>query len=111
MPLRAAPQAVAAAFAEADLADPASQPQEHREALMRFIGQWMESVETDSLPSAVPCYVAADPGPSWLPRVAEPGVREWAAHLHRMWAALCRQVRRGSAFCKGWLWVRIKQPE
>lgn len=92
MPLAAAPQQVAAAFEQLELPDAAAQPQEHREALERFVACWLRPAASDLLPAAL-LQLAAGPPPRWLPRVTDPEARRWAEHLYHMWGALCRQVR------------------
>lgn len=89
MPLRAAPADVAAAFAAAALPDPRADPAAHVVALRSFIDAWFDPPESD----LVAPFAAAPlppPPPSWLPRVASPSARAWAAQLHATWGTLCR---------------------
>eukprot|EP00887_Chlorella_sp_A99_P002997 scaffold9.g2997.t1 len=98
MPLRAPPEAVAAAWGAAHLPGAAEHPDEHRAALLQFVDEWMEPVDSDSRPCPVPgasAVLAGDDG--WLPLVRAPHIRDWAAHLYRTWSALCREAAPGVA--------------
>jgi hypothetical protein len=87
MPLAAPPKEVAAAFASLRLPDDEEQ---RRAVLQQFCRSWMLPVESD-LRAVLPQSAAALP-PGWLPHITDPGIRQWAEALHRMWGVLCREV-------------------
>jgi alpha,alpha-trehalase len=94
LPLLASPEEVAAAYRRLRLPDRAAAPQAHREALQAFVVQWCGPAGGDLEEELYGPGGAAlpPPPPGWLPGVADPGARAWAAHLHRTWAALARRA-------------------
>lgn len=91
MPLAAAPEEVAAAFAALQLPDE-GQAQQWHDALARFCQRWLLPAGSDLQPAPLPGLDEAGPPQGWLPLVSDPEIRRWAEHLRTMWGSLCRQV-------------------
>ncbi|KAL4856740.1 putative trehalase [Chlorella vulgaris] len=87
MPLAAPPKEVAAAYASLRLPD---NEEQRRAVLQQFCRSWMLPVESD-LRAVLPQSAAAPP-PGWLPHISDPGIRQWAEALRRMWGVLCREA-------------------